>query len=146
MMIVAGTGHRPEKCDESDVRKKVEHVFKTAPVGVFISGVAAGYDLWAADVALDLGVELWVARPWKGHQPRLADAALYAKVIAGASKVFNVSEELEYPGPWIYQKRNEFMVDNATHVLAYWDGTRGGTYNCVKYAEKKLVPIRNIYG
>jgi uncharacterized phage-like protein YoqJ len=34
------------------------------------------------------------------------------------------------------QKRNEYMVDNSDIVIAVWDGSKGGTYNCVKYAEK----------
>ena len=29
------------------------------------------------------------------------------------------------------------MVDNADKVIAVWDGSKGGTYNCVKYAEKQ---------
>ena len=35
------------------------------------------------------------------------------------------------------QKRNEYMVDKADVVIAVWDGTRGGTYNCVEYAQLK---------
>ena len=34
------------------------------------------------------------------------------------------------------QLRNEFMVDNSDVVIAVWDGSKGGTGNCVKYAEK----------
>ena len=34
------------------------------------------------------------------------------------------------------QKRNEYMVDLADRVIAVWDGSKGGTANCVKYAEK----------
>ena len=34
------------------------------------------------------------------------------------------------------QKRNEYMVDLADKVIAVWNGSTGGTYNCVKYAEK----------
>lgn len=39
--------------------------------------------------------------------------------------------------PWLMKKRNEYMVDLADKVIAVWDGSKGGTYNCVKYAEKK---------
>lgn len=35
------------------------------------------------------------------------------------------------------QLRNEYMVNNADIVIAVWNGDKkGGTYNCVKYAEK----------
>jgi uncharacterized phage-like protein YoqJ len=33
------------------------------------------------------------------------------------------------------QLRNEFMVNNSDIVIAVWDGTNGGTANCVKYAQ-----------
>lgn len=45
-----------------------------------------------------------------------------------------VSDE-EYK-PWLMQKRNEYMVDLADKVIAVWDGSKSGTANCVKYAEK----------
>ena len=31
------------------------------------------------------------------------------------------------------QKRNEFMVDNSDLVVAVWNGTSGGTANCLAY-------------
>lgn len=34
------------------------------------------------------------------------------------------------------QIRNKFMVDKADLIIAVWDGSKGGTCNCVKYAEK----------
>jgi uncharacterized phage-like protein YoqJ len=39
--------------------------------------------------------------------------------------------------PWKMQKRNEAMVNESNLVIAVWDGTSGGTANCVKYAEKQ---------
>lgn len=147
-MIVCGTGHRPEDCEPEDiVRGKIRDALKSKSIDVVVSGMAAGYDLWLGDVALGLGIEVWAARPWAGHKPRLKDGALYAKVVEEASKVVNVSDEENYLGPWVYHKRNEWMVDNSTHVLAYWSGKKaGGTYACIKYANKVQRPVRNIYG
>lgn len=34
------------------------------------------------------------------------------------------------------QLRNKHMVDNSDIVIAVFDGTEGGTFNCVKYAKK----------
>ncbi|MNP85294.1 hypothetical protein D3C76_1849670 [compost metagenome] len=42
------------------------------------------------------------------------------------------------------QKRNEWMVDNSKFIISVWDGTKGGTGNCVKYAENKNKHISNI--
>ena len=41
-----------------------------------------------------------------------------------------------------YQRRNEFMVDAADVLAAFFDGSQGGTANCVRYAQrvgKKIV-------
>ena len=39
------------------------------------------------------------------------------------------------------QKRNQFMVDNSSAVLAYLNRDFGGTFNTVKYAQKKGIPV-----
>ena len=41
------------------------------------------------------------------------------------------------------QRRNEFMVDNADMVLAYHDGSEGGTKNCVDYAKSQGTVVVN---
>lgn len=147
-MIIAVTGHRSEDCeDEATVRERLRAAFDDARPSRVIVGMANGVDLWAGAEALYLGIEVWAAKPWAGHGPRASDRELYAQVIESAGKVVNVTEYTEYPGPWCYHARNEWMVDNATHVLAYWSGKKsGGTYACMKYAMKQEVPIRNIYG
>lgn len=148
-MIIAFTGHRSEVIDEdtarSNVRRKLQ---ETGPASIeaVVCGMANGFDLWAGDEALALRIPVWAAKPWAGHKPRRGDVELYAKIIAGASRVINVSDADAYPGPWIYQVRNEWMVDNATHILAYYNGApKGGTFNCLKYADKKKKPVRNVY-
>ena len=150
-MIIAGTGHRPENCeDEGIVRLKARVKLqypnrKGTSATTFICGMAAGFDLWAADEARLLGLEIWCAKPWAGHKPRKADAGLYERVLAASSRVVNVNESDSYPGAWVYQKRNEWMVDNADAVMAYWNGHEGGgTFNCVEYARGKK-PIANVY-
>jgi uncharacterized phage-like protein YoqJ len=108
--------------------------------------MASGVDLWAADEARTLGIDLWAARPWSTHTPRRGDEELYGDILSAASKVVVVTSIDRYPGPWVYQKRNEWMVDNATNLLAYWSGKeRGGTWNCIQYAKNVKVPIRNAY-
>lgn len=41
----------------------------------------------------------------------------------------------------LFQQRNQWMVDRADAVLAVWDGSPGGTANCVNYARKVGKPI-----
>ena len=146
-MIVALTGHRSEDAEaEHIVRAKVRTNLELAGADVVICGMANGFDLWGGNVALDLGIEVWAAKPWAGHGPRASDRELYARIVENASQVVNVTEYDAYPGPWCYHKRNEWMVDHSTHVLAYLNPEKksGGTFACVQYARGK-VPIRNCY-
>lgn len=147
-MIIAGTGHRPEDTEgETIVRTKARTALRYSPVDVFICGMAAGFDLWAGDEARLLGIEVWAARPWASHGPRSGDEELYEAVLNHASKVVNVVDSANYPGPHCYHLRNHWMVDNASHILSYLnpEKLRGGTFECVKYARGKEKPIRNIW-
>lgn len=137
-MIVAVTGHRSEKCQsEYIVRSRLRAVLSAFRPDFVIVGMANGTDLWAGDEAIGLGLPVWAARPWAGHEPRTSDVELYTKVIENAAKVVNINESIDYPGPWVYHVRNHYMVDNATHVLGYLNpqAKSGGTFQCWKYAK-----------
>src|SRR3546814_19330873 len=52
--------------------------------------------------------------------------------------------EIACPGGFAAHKmqtRNEWMVDHADGVVALWDGSTGGTANCVAYADKVGKPV-----
>lgn len=116
-------------------------------IDAVICGMANGFDLWAGTEFVRMGVPVWAARPWSTHGPRTDDVELYAEVITNAERVVVVTETDKYPGPWVYHKRNEWMVDNADRVLAYWSGKEsGGTFACINYARKVDKKVRNIYG
>jgi len=149
-LIVAGTGHRPEDAeDEAAVRIKVATKFRYTPktIDAFITGMAAGFDLWAADEAYRQDIGLICAVPWRGHRPRKADEELYAHILSVAQEVVYVTDYDDYPGPWVYGKRNEYMIDRGDLVLAYWNPNKefGGTYNAYKYAKEVGKPIANIW-
>lgn len=60
---------------------------------------------------------------------------------------FPITKEMKYLQvykPYLMQVRNEYMVDLAEKVIAVWDGTSGGTANCVEYAKKKTKKIITI--
>ena len=145
-MIVAITGHRSENCEaEEVVRGRLRDAFLAEKPTTVIVGMANGVDLWAGDIALSMGLGVVAAKPWTGHRPRIQDRELYSRIIEGASKTVSVVDVQDYPGAWVYQRRNEWMVDHADLVIAYWNGIeKGGTYNCVKYARDKK-DIVNIY-
>jgi uncharacterized phage-like protein YoqJ len=139
MTTVAITGHRPERIkDMSLVEKALEDAYNELEVSKVIQGMAAGVDLLAAKVAYRMEIPFVSARPWAGHKPRIADDYNYMMAMNYAVEVVNVDPSVKYRGPWVYHNRNEWMVDRAELLIAVWDGTKkGGTFNCIKYAQSK---------
>ena len=108
--------------------------------------MANGVDLWAGDEARLLGIEIWCARPWTTHGPRKGDEELYGNLIASAGRVVNVTDADRYPGPWVYHKRNQWMVNHCDLLLSYWSGKEfGGTFQCRLYAQTKGVELENLW-
>jgi uncharacterized phage-like protein YoqJ len=143
--VAAITGHRPEKINNwTFVEYQIALALRDNRITLMIQGMAAGVDLRSARVAFAERIPFVAARPWAGHTPRVADRIDYYKAITHAQRVVDVDPSEDYPGSWVYQKRNEWMVDNADMVIAVWDGTSGGTANCVKYAQKQGVAVWRI--
>lgn len=147
------TGHRPNKLygydKTSDGNVKLRTTLKDAIIyshliyGIdnFISGMAQGWDLWAAEIVLDLqkylpNIKLICAIPCKGHKDSFPEDVqdIYDTIIEMADYVHNVTGIKYFPR--CMQIRNEWMVNNSIGYIAGWNGTRGGTYNCLEYAEK----------
>jgi uncharacterized phage-like protein YoqJ len=135
-MRVGITGHRPERISEPEpikdlISEAIQHFGATR----FYQGMAAGVDLWSAKEAWKLKISYVCVKPWAGHKPRIADQIEYEKVVKHSLHVVNVTDYEEYPGAWVYQKRNEWIVDEVDAMIAVWDGKPyGGTFNCVRYA------------
>jgi uncharacterized phage-like protein YoqJ len=153
-MIVVGSGHRPEKISDRDwLLENICYVYELAGAEKIIQGCAAGSDLMFAYAAHAMKIPYIAAKPWGNHKSRMGgssgfkndDSVVYDKMIRHASEVVNVTGLDDYPGPWAYQKRNEWMVDQITPetgiVVAVWDGSSSGTANCVKYAQEKDIRV-----
>lgn len=149
---VCFTGHRPTKLggyNESNptaqhVKQRLrDEILRAIDDGytTFISGMALGVDMWAAEIVLSLRstnptLKLVAAVPFDGQERKwpTQSQVRWRDIVVRADDVAYVCE----PGyaAWKMQKRNEWMVDHSSRVIAVWDGTSGGTGNCVKYAEK----------
>lgn len=144
--IVAITGHRPEKLpDKQLIREAISDAFSILEPSEIIQGCAAGVDLISARVAWIHGIPFTAAQPWGKHRARMggssgfkiSDEQAYDWMIQNAKEIVNVTGLDDYPGPWAYFKRNEWMVDRAKFVLAVWDGSNSGTGHTVKYARSQ---------
>ena len=152
-MIVAGTGHRPDKLGgySDAAHERLVTVACSAlgdlrgDVSRVISGGALGWDQALAEAALRLELPLTLALPFAGFWskwPKKSQDYLEL-LVSRADKVVYVCE----PGyaAWKMQHRNKYMVDECYAVLALWNGTDGGTANCVRYAYKVGKPLINVW-
>lgn len=160
---IAFTGHRPHKLPDKetgydptnptrvavkaaihDVLQRAINKYGETHEIVVITGGALGVDQDAASIAHKLGLPFIVAVPCQGQDSKwpAESKVRYAKMLSLASQVIMVHD-----GPYNHscmQDRNEWMVDRCDALVAVWDGTSGGTANCVDYAKKKHKPIIRI--
>lgn len=142
-MIVAFTGHRPDKLGGYKlpnptyihVCKEIESNLKKLNPEKVISGMALGVDQWAAYIAYKLKIPFIAAVPFEGQEKAwpIKSQVTYNTLLSKASEKVIVCD-----GGYSSSKmqiRNEWMVDHCDILIAVWDGTPGGTANCVKYAQ-----------
>jgi uncharacterized phage-like protein YoqJ len=150
-MIIAATGHRPEKLGgytPEAVTRRYELAMwflQHARPAHVISGVALGWDQAVAVAAYDLGIPFTAAVPFAGQGSRwpLRSQEIYRELLRIAARVVIVSEGGFSAAAM--QRRNEWMVDNCDALVALWDGSSGGTGNCVTYANKIGRPGWNLW-
>lgn len=150
-MNVSGTGHRPNKLGGYDTRTYKRLVdLATATLKLIkptrvISGMALGWDQALAEAAINLGIPVTAAIPFEGQASQWpkSSQAKYASLLKQCD-----SSEVVCEGGYAASKmqvRNEWMVDRSDLVLALWDGSHGGTGNCIEYASSVNKPIRNLW-
>lgn len=143
MTTIAWTGHRPDKLPSEKLP-----LINGALLGAIdlfspkraISGMAPGIDVRGLLAAWIKGVPVTASIPWIGHP--FSGNWDFGRQLDEYMRLLNLCDthhiccEGEHYRPWFYQKRNEWMVDHCDILCAVWDGTPGGTANCIKYANK----------
>ena len=150
-MILTITGHRPDKLDNDynltgPLIKEIEHrltiiIKKYKPERLNI-GMALGIDQLCAYIAIKNNIPFWAYVPFPGQENmwNFASRTRYNFLLSKAEKVITVMPNNKFV-KWAMQKRNERMVDEGNMVLAVWDGSDGGTANCVRYAQRVYVEV-----
>ena len=144
------TGHRPEKLNATEeevklwLEEQIDHAIADGYV-TFISGCAMGIDIWAAQIVLkkkanNPDIHLIAATPWPGFARRWNEEwqSQYNDLLRQADLTVNVCDHYH---KGVFQQRNVWMVDRSNRVIAYYNGTPGGTKNTIDYAEKKGVEV-----
>ena len=116
-------------------------------VNKFICGGAMGYDLMCGEIVLYIKernphISLEVAVPCKGQDKKYSarDKQRYRELLSKADKVTFVNEEYTMG---CYHKRNRYMVDNSSYIIAYCTKPSGGSYYTLDYARKMGVEVIN---
>lgn len=156
-MKICVTGHRPNKLDGYDLKKPfygiLRELFKLILITLgcreAITGMALGCDTVFAQAVLELkdagyDIKLICAIPCLNHSSKWVKESKdeYDAILARADEVVIVTEEVYRPE--LMQIRNKWMADRADMAIALFDGTNGGTKNCVDYIKslkKKLMVI-----
>ena len=134
----AFSGHRTYdgRADEA-LRRRVGELY-AGGVRTFLSGMAVGFDLAAAECVLACrgalpGLRLVAVVPFEGQQGRFseADRARFDRVIAAADEVVVLSAHYHQG---VYALRNDFLVAHAATLVTWYDGSPGGTRYTVRRA------------
>ena len=149
----AFTGHRPQKLpwrtDEADPGCVALKAMLAAQIDMliengyteFLSGMAPGVDLWAAQMILDLrenhpGLKLHCILPCAAQSAKWSAALQkqYCAILEQADSVIFVNRADRKN---CMLERDRFLVSYASVVLAVYNGEkRGGTAATVRYARK----------
>lgn len=144
------TGHRPEKLvgREEAVKAALDQSIELAISSgkrTFISGMARGVDLWAAELVLkhrrkNAAIRLICALPhphfevhWSAYWQQQYHSILH--------RADFVKEICPFASMASYQARSAWMVDHSSLVIAVFNGQEGGTKNTIEYANRRRVPV-----
>lgn len=146
-MIIAGTGHRPDKLggyNDFTAKKTLElaeKMLRQYQPSTVITGMAQGWDMALAQAAVNLGIPFHAYLPFIGQELVWPQTTrLYYHALLRHAQHTVVCSEGGFTRRAM-QLRNERMVDDCDLVLALWNGTVGGTANCLAYATLKHKPI-----
>ena len=147
-MKIAITGHRPGKLGNdydltspwiNRIYRQLTKIVKKYRPDTIITGMALGIDTLWAKVGIDNSCDIIAAIPFEGQEsvwPKKSQDRYHYILNHELVTSFMVSEGRYSPDKM--QIRNEWMVDNADKLMAVWDGSSGGTKNCIEYAQKTI--------
>ncbi len=145
------TGHRYYTGgaeDESRLAQALETAFADG-YRVFVSGMAEGFDLAAAEAVLRLkerhaDVVLVAAVPFRRQAAKYGaeERRRYERILSLADEAVILSEHYDYG---CYYVRDDWMTERSSRLVCWYDGSDGGTRYTVRSALGRGVEIVNIY-
>ncbi len=144
------SGHRPGKLRQSkrevclaleaEICRAIDDGYVT-----FITGMAQGVDLWAAEIVLQyraqnpkIHLACACPFPWFDANWSAEWKTCYQNVLKQSDKVRYISDAYH---PECFSRRNRWMVDRSSRLIAVWNGLPGGTKQTIRYAKKKGIDV-----
>jgi len=113
--------------------------------GHFLCGMAQGCDLYACECVLELKqrhpevtVEAAIPCPSQANAWSEAEQARYRRLLAQCDYETVVSAAYS---PSCMQRRDRYMVDHASLLIAMFDGSPGGTRYTIEYAMRRGLDV-----
>lgn len=147
---VAFTGHRPEKIrggkheNSDEVRQIKQELTRLILSKInggctwFLTGMAMGADIWAAEIVLYLKkkyphIRLAAAVPFPGQDAGFPAEwkERYHAVLDRCDEIHMVSP-VRQPGG--YMRRNRWLVEHSCHIIGVYNGSRGGSMQTLNMA------------
>lgn len=145
---VAFTGHRTYRGEAADALHDAVRALHARGFRTFLSGMAVGFDLAAAEAVLACrttlpGIRLVAVVPFEGQQERYCDAdkARFGRILAEADRTLVLAPAYR---PGCYAVRNDYLTDHASVLVAWYDGSRGGTGYTVRRALRRGLEVQNL--
>ncbi|MFI3243865.1 MAG: SLOG family protein [Akkermansia sp.] len=145
------SGYRPEKLAlspsqlatvTSDLRESILSAIADGYCH-FLSGMAEGFDLMAANCVLELKkqlphIRLIAVLPYAAK--RRVDSE-YHRILLEADDTITLNPKDKRAA---YFQRNDYLIDNSSRLICYYDGLAGGTEYTIDYATQKGLSIDNL--
>lgn len=119
-------------------------LIRTNPHNLIIGG-HLGFDMIVGEVARDMKLPYQIALPyptyhkkWQGEDlRRIEDLKVHASSVKSVSRGGSSKAKFE--------RRDRWIIDRSTCVMALWDGMPGRTEEVIKIAYSRRTPVENIW-
>ena len=153
----AFTGHRQNKLPWGDnehdprclaLKKRISDAIEAvyhSGIRHFICGMATGCDMFFCEAVIEFRAShedatIEAAIPWEGQSEAWSESLKkrYNRLVVECD--FYTLVQKEYT-PDCLMRRNRYMVDNSSLIIAAYNGSPGGTMNTLLYAIRQRLEI-----
>lgn len=145
----AFTGHRTYRGEAAQALAALLSDLHAEGYRRFLCGMALGFDMAAAEAVLALRaahpeVRLVCVVPFAGQDRRFpaVEQERYRRILEAADETVVLRDDYR---PDCYARRNDCLTDGASAVVAWYDGSSGGTHYTVRRARRLGLRVLNLW-